>query len=94
MITSAIKIRGRIGAITEGEPSRLIYSKIVTRPDGKRKLFSQSVEITNAALLARLKCELREGDEAELVIEQTLGGGVSNVLRDFSVVAAAAPIAA
>lgn len=93
MTTSTIKIRGRIGGITNETPPRLTYSKIVTRPDGKRKLFSQAVQVADETLLARLKQELREGDEADMVIEQTLGGGVFSVLRDFSGVEAAAPVA-
>ncbi len=60
------------------------YYKIAARPDGHRRLFSQSVQVTDADLISRLKKEAYEGEEAEVEIEQYIGGGKPSVLLDFS----------
>ena len=86
MIVSTVKMRVRVGGLTGEEPPMLLYSRIVARPDGKRKLFSQMVQVTNPDLLVKVRREARNGEEADVVVEQCLGGGVSSVLLDFNLV--------
>jgi hypothetical protein len=69
------------GGITEGNPPLLAFSEIVARPDGKRKLISQIVQVTDAALLSRLRREVHNGDKAEIIVEQHIS---SSVLKDFT----------
>ena len=81
-----------IGGIQEGDPPRLCYHKIATRPDGKRRLFAQSVQVTDTNLLDRLRREVHNGDQVEIWIEQSLGVGVSSTLTDFAPVAKTVPV--
>lgn len=94
MIVKTVKMHVRIGGLTKDEPPMLAYSKIVTRPDGKRKLFSQMVQVTDGGLLARLRRDVQSGDEAEIVIEQRLGEGITSILLDFAPVRVPEPAAA
>ncbi len=64
----------------------LDYHKIATRPDGKQRLFAQSVKITDSNLLDRLRREVRNGDQVEIWIEQCLGDSVASTLIDFATV--------
>lgn len=83
MIVTTVKMRVKINGLTQDEPPMLAYSKIATRPDGKRKLFSQMAQVTDAELLQRLCRDARNGEEAEVVIEQRLGDGMAIILLDF-----------
>jgi hypothetical protein len=79
--------RVRIGGIVEGEPPMLAFSKLLTRPDGK--LHTQMVQITDAALLARLHQEIHTGDEADIEIETDwTHPDIPTVLKSFSAVTA------
>ena len=90
-MTNTIRMKVRVGGLTKDDPPLLAYSKIVARPDGKRKLFSQMAAVTDAELLARLRRDVHPGDEAEVVVEQRLcDTGISIVLKDFCVVGARA----
>ena len=88
MSVTTIKMRVKINGLTQDEPPMLSYSKIVTRPDGKRKLFSQMAQVTDAELLQRVCRDARNGGEAEVIIEQRLGNGMAIVLLDFIPVSA------
>ena len=59
MITKTVTLRVRVGGLTHDVPPMLAYSKIITRPEGNRKLFSQMVQMTNLDLLARLQKEVK-----------------------------------
>ena len=91
MITRTITARVRIGGIVEGNPPMLAFSEMVARPDGKRKLFSQMAQVTDADLLARLRQAALNGEEADVVLETRLSTeDLSTVLKDFSVIHVAA----
>src|SRR5262249_23684119 len=86
-MTITLTTKVEIGGLAEGNPPRLTYHKIATRPDGKRKLIVQSAQVTDSELLARLRREACNGVLAEVVVEQHLSpDGISNVLRDFTLV--------
>lgn len=91
MITKTVTMRVRAGGLTNDATPMLAYSKIVTRPDGNRKLFSQMVQVTDPNLLTQLRQDVKNGDEIEVTIEQTLGDTVSSVLRGFTFVEAKLP---
>ena len=61
--------RVRIGGIIDGEPPMLAFSKLLTRTDGKQKRHSQMVQVLDRALLARLRREVKKGDEVDIEIE-------------------------
>lgn len=92
MIETTVKMRVKINGLTQDEPPMLAYSKIVTRPDGKRKLFSQMAQVTDAELLQRLCRDARNGEEADIVIEQRLGNGIAIVLLEFTPISANNPV--
>ena len=83
MKTIRVRTKVQIGGLSEGEPALFSYYKIATHPDGHRRLFSQSVQVTDAGLVEQLKREAHEGEEAEIEIEQYIGGGKPSVLLSF-----------
>lgn len=86
MKTQTIKLRVRVGGLAEGNPPMLAFSKLVARPDGKTKLHSQMVQVTDMALLAKLRCEANNGVEADVVLETRLSSEeMSTTLKDFAV---------
>lgn len=94
-MTITVKTRVEIGGFTEGNPPRLTYHKIATRPDGKRKLIVQSAQVTEPELLARLRREACNGVLVEIVVEQHLSPeGISNVLMDFALIESGLPAVA
>jgi hypothetical protein len=81
--------RVRIGGIVEGNPPMLAFSKLLTRPDGKQKLHSQMVQVTDSDLLARLRHEVQNGMEADIEIETDwTHPDIPTVLKNYSVVMA------
>jgi len=84
MTTIRVRTKVQIAGVTASDPVKLTFYKIATRPDGHRRLFSQSVQVTDAALVERLRQEAREGEEAEIEIEQYVGGGKPSILLDFA----------
>ncbi len=95
MKTSTIKLRVQVRGIVEGNPPMLAFTKMLQRPDGKCKLHSQMAQVTDAALLERLRAEAHAGEEAAVVLETCLSSeGTSVVLKDFASVNAPAMVEA
>lgn len=82
--TQLIRLRVRVGGLTEGNPPMLAFSKLLTRPDGKTKLHSQMTQVTDTALLAQVRCEANNGVEADIVRETRLScEEVSTIVKEF-----------
>lgn len=80
--------RVQFRGIVDGEPPLLAFSKLLTRPDGKQKLHSQMVQVTDTALLARLRREVCMGEEVEVEIETDwTHPDIPTILKDFTPVA-------
>src|SRR5947209_71095 len=90
-MTDTFRITVKAGVLRDGERPSLTYHKILTRPDGKQRLFSQMAYVNDTDLLARLRTQVQEGDELEVVVEQRLGGGISSELKDFCKIRSAVP---
>ena len=83
-MNTTVRIKVCIGGIQEGSPPRLLFHKIITRPDGKRRPFSMSAAITEPELLALVRREAANGAEAEVVVEQQFSGsGIFALLKEF-----------
>jgi hypothetical protein len=91
MTIKRVRLQVRMNGLTKDDPPLLAYSKMLTRPDGKRKLCSQMAQVTDAGLLARLR-KVEIGDEIEVEVAQRIGEG--NVLLDFSAIGARLPVQA
>lgn len=87
ILTERVQFRG----IVDGEPPMLAFSKMLTRPDGKRKLHSQMVQVINKELLARLCREAQMGDEIDVEIETDwTHPDIPTILKNFTSVVAPA----
>ena len=84
MKTIRVRTRVEIAGITDGDPVTLSYYKIATRSDGHRRLISQSVQVKDQLLRERLKREIKEGEQAEIEIEQYIGAKQPSILLDFA----------
>jgi hypothetical protein len=87
MTVETLREQVRIAGIVEGNPPMLAFSRMLTRPDGKRKLHTQMVQILDAELLSRLRREVATGTEAVIVIETDwTKPDIPTILKDFSLI--------
>ena len=73
-----------VSRMEEANPLRLTFYTVLTRRDGKQKHCSKSVSVVEAALVQRLREEVKVGDQIRVCLETNWASDdIPTVLKDF-----------